>query len=196
MFENCSITVNCQQNSGKTVQITKKLGLIGAVLLCVCSASLLASESSTEAGGRFSPFPELVDIDGNAVTDQASVGNGKWILVMIWATDCAICREQKPQISAFHTSHKDKNAEVFGIALDGRDALAAVQAYVDNHDVSFPTYIGELPVVASALQQIAEEPLRGTPTYLLFDPSGEIKGVNPGPLSPGSIERFIEKNSS
>jgi len=39
---------------------------------------------------------------------------------------------------------------------------------------------------------VAEEALRGTPTYLLFDPEGEIRGVQAGHLQPERVEAFIE----
>lgn len=169
---------------------------IGALIfiLALHFGVVQANEPATDSGA-LQPFNDLVDLSGKPVSEAASVGNGKWTLVMVWATDCSICRQQKPLISAFHNKHKDTDAHVFGIALDGRAAMDEVQEYVDAHDVSFPTFVGELVIVASSVQSIVEEPLRGTPTYLLFDPTGEIKGVNPGPMSIEALEGFINKNS-
>jgi thiol-disulfide isomerase/thioredoxin len=142
------------------------------------------------------PFDQLLTIDGVLLDEPPAVGNGRWKLVMIWATDCPICKQQKPVISAFHNAHKDKDAEVFGIALDGRQGLVAVNKYLKQHTVTFPNYVGEFSSIAANYQRLTEEDLRGTPTYLLFNPEGELKGNNPGPISVDAIEAFIARHSS
>lgn len=141
------------------------------------------------------PFNGLVNIDGAALTDAAGIGEGQWTLVMIWATSCHICQEQKPLISAFHNAHKDTNAKVFGIALDGEPRLDVVKKYMDRYEVAFPTYVGDFQDVAESYQQLSAESLRGTPTYLLFDPSGELKGNNPGAISVEAVEKFMARHS-
>ena len=42
---------------------------------------------------------------------------------------------------------------------------------------------------------MTEENLRGTPTYLLFSPVGELLGNNPGRLSVEAIESFIARKT-
>lgn len=157
---------------------------------------LADSADSTVVAPEMAPFDGLLNIDGELLEEPPAVGNGRWKLVMIWATDCAICKQQKPVISAFHDAHKDKDAEVFGIALDGRQGLIAVNKYLKKHTVSFPNYVGEFVSIAASYQKLTEEDLRGTPTYLLFNPEGELKGNNPGPISVDAIEAFIARHSS
>ena len=72
--------------------------------------------------------------------------------------------------------------------------MPSVQRYLAARDVSFPNSVGEFLTVGSSMINIAEEPLRGTPTYLLFDPDGEIKGVHAGHLAPDKVELFIASN--
>ncbi|MEE9320619.1 MAG: TlpA disulfide reductase family protein [Granulosicoccus sp.] len=163
-------------------------------------SQVVLAESGDATVGSFeekiAPFDELLTVDGALLEESPAVGNGRWKLVMIWATDCPICKQQKPVISAFHDAHKDKDAEVFGIALDGRQGLVAVNKYLQKHTVSFPNYVGEFSTVAVNYQELTEEDLRGTPTYLLFNPEGELKGNNPGPISVDAIEAFIARHSS
>jgi len=142
------------------------------------------------------PFRDLVDTEGSPSPLSDTFGSGKWTLVMIWSTDCHLCEEQKPKISAFFDKHKSGNIDVFGIALDGRKNLDDVQDYLSKNQPTFPNYVGEFPIVAANYQALTEEPLRGTPTYLLFNPEGELKGNNPGPVSPAAIEGFIERHSA
>ena len=139
---------------------------------------------------------EVQEFDGSIVRLDEQIGDGKWLLVMLWATDCHICKQQKPEISRFHDQHKDEDARVVGIALDGMGAVDEVKSYLDVHQVSFPNYVGELAIVASHYLVLTEENLRGTPTYLLFNPDGELMGNNPGPLSVDAIEKFIARKSA
>jgi len=111
--------------------------------------------------------------------------------LMLWATNCHICEIDKPVMSAFHDKHKETDATVFGISIDGHDSLPAVQSYLERHDVNFPNSVGEFLTVGSSMLDIAEESLRGTPTYLLFNPEGEITGVHAGHLEAEHVENFI-----
>ncbi len=156
-------------------------------------ALMLGAGTLAHAGDN--PFRDLVDTEGAPASSSTTVGNGKWTLVMIWATDCHICTEQKPEISAFYDKYKDTMVDVFGIALDGPKRLDAVNDYLAKHKPTFPNYVGDFQMVGLNYQSLTEEPLRGTPTYLLFNPAGELKGNNPGPVRPEAIESFIERNS-
>lgn len=158
----------------------------------VLTLALAAPQAWAESNA---PFPDLITIDGKPVTNEADVGNGKWQLVMIWATDCHICSVMKPKMSAFHDKHKDTDAQVYGVALDGASKLADVQKYMTDHKVTFPTYIGEIGLIAVNFEINSQTQLRGTPTYLLFSPTGELMAIDFGMLDVDSIERFMERNS-
>ena len=139
---------------------------------------------------------ELQSVDsGEDVLLEDLTGNGKWTLVMLWATDCHVCHIDKPEISAFHTKHKDDDAEVIGIALDGLRGLKKVKNYIADNKPSFPSYVGDIAIIASHYYGMTEENLRGTPTYLLFNPEGELLANNPGRLSVEAIESFIARKT-
>ncbi len=150
---------------------------------------------STASANAGAPFPDLIDIDGNAVTDQADVGDGEWQVVMIWATNCHVCAEMKPKLSAFHDKYKDSGTKVYGIALDGHARTKQVKQYMIDHKVTFPTYIGELDLIAMNFELNSEAPLTGTPTYMVFTPTGELIAIDYGMLNIEALEKFIARNS-
>lgn len=138
---------------------------------------------------------ELQELNGEVVDLDDYTGDGKWLLVMIWSTTCHICEEQKPSISKFHNKHKDTDAQVLGIAIDGMKNIDAIKANVESQKTSFPSLVGELVVVASSYQGMTQESLRGTPTYLLFNPKGKLVGNNPGPMRIDALEQFMARKS-
>jgi len=146
---------------------------------------------TTSAYGGSSPFRDLVDLNGKYANAETSVGNGKWTLVMIWATDCVPCKIQKPKVSAFYKEYKDTLADVFGIALDGPSQLKIVNDYITEHQPAFPNFVGDRLMMETNYTNLTGNNLLVTPTYLLFNPSGELKGNSSGEISAAGILNFI-----
>ncbi len=160
------------------------------------SKTTQAAHADAVGNSLLAPFSGLVTLDGKVVSDGPMIGQGKWTLVMIWVTNCHICRGQKPKISAFHEARKDVDATVFGIAMDGEDKINKVKKFLTELDVRFPTYVGDMMSVMKDYERLTREPFQGTPTYLLFDPQGTLRGNNPGPVTVSALERFIDRHSN
>jgi len=137
---------------------------------------------------------ELEDFDGATVKLEDHIGKNKWTLVMFWAHNCSVCRVEFPIISEFHTNRAD--VDVIGISVDLENAKALAQQFLTTTQPSFPTYITSQLAAATNYQLLTQEEFRGTPTFLLFTPDGELIGNNPGKLSVAALEKFITKNSS
>lgn len=168
-------------------QLFQKIG-IG-----VLSVILVVIVAAKPAMAGINPDFDLMSLEGNEITLESQVDSSKWLLVMFWATDCPICVTEKPLISKFHSEHKSVDAQVVGIALDGYANAGVIKDYLALHKPSFPSYTGDYNDLASRYATATGEVLRGTPTYLLYTPEGELVGNNPGPVSPQAIERFIKK---
>ncbi|MEM7467689.1 MAG: TlpA disulfide reductase family protein [Pseudomonadota bacterium] len=135
----------------------------------------------------------LRTIDGESVSINDYAGDGRWLLVMLWATDCSICSKEMPGMSDFHRRHVNADAQVLGVALDGYENRNEVKTFMARHELSFPSVIAEMPSFALQYEAEVGEPLIGTPTYLLFNPGGELVANNPGPLRPVAVEQFMRR---
>ncbi len=133
----------------------------------------------------------LRDFDGKPVSLDRYVGNGKWTLVMFWGLNCPICERNKPEIVSFYNRHKGKDAQVVGVAINGMENREAIKALLKKSPTGFPNYIAELGLMAINYQIASEESFRGTPTYWLFSPKGELLAVNPGPVRAEALESYI-----
>jgi len=136
---------------------------------------------------------ELDGFDGSTIKLEDKIGKDKWTLVMFWAHDCHVCKEEFPLLSDFHKSRDD--VDVIGISIDGQSRKSLAQAFLDKTQPSFPTYLSDISLVAVNYQVLTEEGFRGTPTFLLFKPDGTLIGNNPGKLPITALENFIDSNS-
>ncbi len=138
-----------------------------------------------------SDWTEVRTLEGKFTTLSQHFEKDKWTLVMLWTTDCGICQREYPVMSAFHDKHKDTTAKVIGVSLDGYSNLETITEHIDEMPMTFDNLIGEITVVAFNYEAATEESLRGTPTFLMFNPDGQLVGHNPGPVRPEALEKFI-----
>lgn len=146
-------------------------------------------------GNAFDPEVVLKTMDGQEVRLKDYLGQGKWTLVMIWASDCSICAHEVPEISKFHAQHRNNDARVIGVALDGFDKKPDIDNFIKRFPTSFPNLIADIGVDAINYQAATGEALRGTPTFLLYSPKGELRANNPGPMKISALESYMAKNS-
>jgi len=134
------------------------------------------------------------DLQGNERPIGSFTGNGNWLVLMIWAHDCRICDQEVGAYEVFHHNSGNKNIRVLGLSIDGESKKQRAANFIDRHDLTFPNLIGELPEVMDYYRSKTRSMFVGTPSFLLFDPTGEIKAVQVGPASPEAIEKFIAKS--
>ena len=157
------------------------------VLLLTLSAAVLAQSDGLSV---------FSDLDGEPKQLEEYTGDGKWLVVMIWASDCHICNLEAPTYDAFHKAQQDKGISVLGITMDGEEKKAAAKTFIERHKLSFPNLIGEPGMVGLYYAAMTQESLRGTPTFLVYDPDGKLAAAQPGAVSVEAIERFIAKKNA
>jgi len=138
----------------------------------------------------------LTDFKGAPKTIEDFTGKGKWVLVMFWASDCHICNKEAHQYVDFHFTHSDKDAIVLGISTDGKARHQDAVNFIKKHSIDFPNLIGEPEDVTALYSKYSQSRWVGTPSFLLFDPKGDITAAQVGAVPPEVIEAFIEKSTA
>ncbi|KPJ95425.1 MAG: hypothetical protein AMJ55_03820 [Gammaproteobacteria bacterium SG8_15] len=136
------------------------------------------------------------DFQGNQKSIADYTGNGKWLVVMLWASDCHVCNQEAHQYIKFHQEHVGKDAQVLGISLDGMAKKTDAQEFIKRHQVNFPSLIGEPEKVASMYQELTGDTWIGTPSFMVYTPKGELLGAQAGAVPVSVIESFIERESA
>lgn len=137
----------------------------------------------------------LTDFAGHSKQISDYTGNGKWRIVMIWASDCHVCNQEAHNYVKFHQEHKDKDAQMLGISMDGKKKLKDAEEFVKRHQLNFPNLIGEPVNVAMKYMQLTGAEWVGTPTFLIYGPKGNLLAKQEGAVPVSLIESFIKSHS-
>ncbi len=138
----------------------------------------------------------LTDFNGKSANISDYTGNGKWLVVMFWASDCHICNKEASQyVDLQKRNQNDGNIQMLGISVDGLANKAAAQAFIDEHKLNFPNLIGSLEDVAGMYYDLTGNQWIGTPTFFIYTPEGKLRIADAGAIPVKLIEEFIEENS-
>ncbi len=138
-----------------------------------------------------SAAPNLVlkDFSGNEHNVSEYIGKCKWTVVVIWAHNCPTCNREIHHMTFFHDAHKDKDATVLGVSVDGWSKRKKAQIFVDTHALNFPNLIAEPR--QGVMIKFGGGNFYGTPTFYIYSPKGEFLARQDGPLTQKDVEKFI-----
>jgi thiol-disulfide isomerase/thioredoxin len=125
----------------------------------------------------------LTDTQGRTHTLESH--QGKWVLVNLWATWCAPCLAEMPELQALSKARND--LVVLGLAVDGQNARRVMQ-FAEKLRVSYPIIAGN----ADMAQQFRPQ---GYPTSILFNASGEQMLFKEGPITRQEIEDVMNRRN-
>jgi len=117
------------------------------------------------------PF-ETLDLYGE--TQRLQDQKGKVVLVNIWATWCAPCRDEMPKLEKLYQERSEQGLVVFGLSDEDLDLQ---RKYVQEVHVSYPllTVRGQLPKLYRDVARY--------PAIFLIDRQGKLQPA-PGPDQP------------
>ena len=101
-----------------------------------------------------------------------------------------------PELVRFHDEHKNKDAIVLGIAIDFPSYSYAKQdevtSFAEDYLIDFPILLSD----SSITEKIGLGRLEGLPTTYLFNPDGNVVGMQVGGITGKILEDFIKKNTA
>ena len=112
---------------------------------------------------------------------------------MFWSVTCEICAAEAPALSALNKARQEPGVDLLGVSIDGATLRSEVARWMKRHEMDFPTLLGELPEIAAYYQMATRERFRGTPTFMVFNPAGQLVGLNLGPVRIHQLQNFIAR---
>ena len=166
--------------------------LVTVVLLAACAppenpgpGGAGAAPAATAAPEIGKPAPNFVltATDGQPV--ELARLRGRPVIVNFWATWCAPCRAEMPELQDFYDDQHPKGLEI--IAVDIQESAEQVIAYRQMLGINFPTVLDNDGTVTRQYL------VRGVPTTFLIDAQGTIRDINIGPVNRKLLNEKLAK---
>lgn len=138
-----------------------------------------------EVGGAAPPFT-AVNMDGTEVVSADLLGAP--YMLNIWATWCAPCRQEMPELQELHDAYQDQGFRVVAVSVDDRGATEQIVAFTEELGLTFPIYHDPTwEIMESYL-------LLGLPGSFLIDSEGLIARKWTGPFRPmeADVQRDVQ----
>lgn len=137
-----------------------------------------------QATGGKAPDIALANPDGKVM--RLSELKGKYVLIDFWASWCAPCRRENPNVVRLYDKYSSKGFEIFSVSLD-KDGNAWKRA-IESDNLKWKFHVSDLKQWESSV--IPLYGFNAIPHTVLINPKGDIIATN---LRGESLERKLSE---
>ena len=130
------------------------------------------------------PLPALILNDPDGAPHRLADHRGHRVLINLWATWCAPCREEMPRLAKAQAAHPD--ARVIGIAMDDP---ARVRRFLVDQPVGYTVLIGDVNSPSTSQRLGDDNEL--LPYSVVIDRDGRVLQQRRGVLDQGTLDRWL-----
>lgn len=131
------------------------------------------------------PIITGTDLEGKPV--DTATWKGKPGVINVWASWCAPCRVEAPELQAVAR----RNPDVHFLGLDTRDSDAAARAFIAKYGITYPNLPD--PDGQRVLAFSASLPPQAIPSTLLIDAQGRVAGRFLGAVTASQLEDALKQ---
>lgn len=150
------------------------LGLGALLLLSACSAP--EGDRREVAIGKVAPAYTATRLDGGlASLDEL---RGRVVLLNVWATWCAPCREEIPYLQSLHDRHAGNGLEIVGVSVDAAGSEETIREFQRDFGMKYPIWLDPDERVQTLYLAL------GVPASYLIDRDGVLRWKHLGTVRP------------
>ncbi len=157
------------------------------IVFLIVFSGFIAAQNKIEIGKK---APEITMTKADGTSFSLSALKGKLVLIDFWATWCAPCVEEQPQLKAMYETYseqvKNNQFEILGVSLDKNKE--SWQKTIDRFNINW-IQISDLKFWKSPVAKLYE--VDELPFNVIIDGEGTILAKN---LHGKELEEFIKKS--
>ncbi len=136
---------------------------------------------------------DLKPVDENSYRSVVAAAKGKVVLVNFWATYCAPCRKEMPQLVALAGRLKANGFTLITVSADEAEQAADAAAFLDRTHVPAPAYLRKTRNEDRFPTTIDPAWKGALPASFLYDRQGHKVRSFFGELKMAEVEAAIKK---
>lgn len=165
-------------------KVGTRVVVAGAVLLVLAAAGILLALRPPPSPARALAV-SFTTIDGRRIDLEAQ--RGKVVLVLFWATSCAICVAEMPDLARAYHHYQPRGFELIAVAMP-YDPAAQVSTYAARQALPFPVVVDASGALTAAFGGV-----QVVPTSFLIDPRGTLRSRTLGAINLEKLQRFLDE---
>ena len=145
-----------------------------------------AADAVAATSASQTPSLKIATLDGTQYDLAAK--RGGWVVVNFWATWCAPCIKEMPELDAFDAERM--NVEVLGLAYE-EIAVDEMRAFLKKRPVNYPI------AIVDTYDPPADFPTpRGLPMTYIIAPDGKVAKEFMGPVTGADLTAVIDAQAA
>jgi len=161
-----------------------------AAILTGCGLSTDNNIKSNSSGSEDIPseIPDfsLKDMQGSTVT-QVIFGENKLTLVNVWATTCAPCMDELPDLESLNQAYGMKGVGFLGIIADGKYCAPQAKELIQELGISYPNLVPD-----DNFMDVFLSKQDAVPYTMLVDDTGKVLEFVMGSQSKDTFQKLID----
>ncbi len=127
------------------------------------------------AVGRPAPDLALKTANGRATTLRKQLRPGRRLLINVWATWCAPCAREMPELEKLRSRFTARGIDLIGLSVDTESGVD-IKGFLAQKGVSYPVYVGGVP----AIEKLYATEEVSVPMSFIVDDKGTVTELIPG----------------
>lgn len=168
----------------------KNIVLFGAVAVLFAALGVFLGHRQTEPQAAESSAVNsllsrsMADVNGNP--QPLAQWKGNVLVVNFWATWCAPCVEEMPELSALQAELTPKKIQILGIGIDSPSNIAQ---FAQKYQISYPIYVSGME--GTDLSRQLGNQAGGLPFTVLIDRDGKVRKSYLGRLKMDELKKDL-----